>query len=104
MKDSLCFFLFFFSTVGFLVPCSCARATKLLGLAAPVVRYEQRAVMLYQRLLQRVLRVLVNVLLVVGDNRLGNRLPHRVHLRCVAAAGDPDADVNVREFVEADDE
>lgn len=48
--------------------------------------------------------MLVDILLVVGDEGLGDGLADGVDLRGVAAAGDADADVDVGEFVEADDE
>ena len=54
-------------TVGFLVPRTRTWTTELLGLAPPVISNQQCPVVLYQRLLQLVLRVLINVLLVVCD-------------------------------------
>jgi hypothetical protein len=48
--------------------------------------------------------VLVDVLLVVGDEGLGDGLADGVDLGGVATAGDADADVDVGELVEADDE
>lgn len=51
-----------------------------------------------------VLGVLVDVFLVVGDDRLGDSLSDGVDLGSVAAAGDADADVNIGELVEADDQ
>jgi hypothetical protein len=47
--------------------------------------------------------VLVDVLLVVGDEGLGNGLADGVDLRGVATTGDTDADVNAGEFVGTDD-
>lgn len=46
----------------------------------------------------------VNVFLVVGDDRFGDGLPDCVDLRSVSTAGDPDADVDLGEFIEANDE
>ena len=48
--------------------------------------------------------MLVNVLLVVGDNRLGDSLTDGVDLRCVTTTRDPHAYINLRKLVEADDE
>lgn len=48
--------------------------------------------------------MLVDELLVVGDEGLGDRLTDGVDLGRVATAGDADADVQVGELVEADDE
>lgn len=78
--------------------------TKLLGLAAAVVGDEEGAVEGDEGLLEHVLGVLVDELLVVGDQRLGNGLTDGVDLRGVTTTGDADADVDVGELVEADDE
>lgn len=59
---------------------------------------------MHQRLLKLVLRVLVNVLLVVGDNRLGYCLSDSVDLRSVTTTSNSNSDVNVGELVKADDE
>ena len=48
--------------------------------------------------------MLVDELLVVGDEGLGNGLTDGVDLRSVTTAGDADADVNVGELIEADDQ
>ena len=59
---------------------------------------------MYQGLLQRILRVLINELLVVGDNRLGDRLSDGVDLRGVTSTADSDANIDLGEFVEANNE
>lgn len=59
---------------------------------------------MYQRLLQLVLGVLVDEFLVVCDDALCDRLSDSVDLRCVTATCDADADIDNREFVEANDE
>lgn len=82
-------------TVGLLVPCTRTGTAELLGLTPPVVGNEQCAVVLYERLLQLVLGVLVDVFLVVGDDGLGNRLTDGIDLRGVTTAGDTDADVDI---------
>ena len=48
--------------------------------------------------------MLVDVLLVVGDQGLGDGLADGVDLRSVTTAGDADADVDLGELVDADDE
>ena len=91
-------------TVGFLVPCASTGTTELLGLCATVVGNKQGAVVLHQSLLELVLGVLVNVLLVVGDDGLGDGLADGVDLRGVTTTGDADADVDTGELVSADDQ
>jgi len=82
-------------TVRLLVPCARTWTTKLLGLAPPVVGNEKCAVVLDEGLLELVLRVLVDVLLVVGDDGFGNGLANGVDLRSVSTTRDADADVDV---------
>lgn len=48
--------------------------------------------------------MLVNVLLVVGDDRLGDGLTDGVDLGSVTTTGDTDADVDTGELVLADDQ
>jgi hypothetical protein len=81
-----------------------AGTAELLGLAATVVGDEQGAVELDEGLLEHVLGVLVDELLVVGDEGLGDGLTDGVDLRGVATTGDADADVDVGELVEADNQ
>ena len=54
-------------------------------------------VKLHKDVLDLLLGLLVHVLLVVGDQGLGERLPDGVHLRGVPAALHADTDVDVRE-------
>jgi hypothetical protein len=82
-------------TVRLLVPRARTWTAELLGLAPPVVGDEQCAVVLDECLLELVLRVLVDVLLVVGNDGLGDGLADGVDLRGVSTAGDADADVDV---------
>jgi hypothetical protein len=67
--------------------------TELLGLATTVVGNEEGTVVLSKSLLEHVLAVLIDVLLVVGDQGLGNGLTDGVDLRSVTTAGNADADV-----------
>jgi hypothetical protein len=82
-------------TVGLLVPGAGTGTTELLGLAPPVVGDEECAVVLDESLLELVLGVLVDELLVVGDDGLGDGLADSVDLRGVTTTGDADADVDV---------
>lgn len=81
-----------------------AGTAKLLGLAPTVVGDEEGAVELDEGLLEQVLGVLVDELLVVGNEGLGDSLADSVDLRGVATARDADADVDVGELVEADNQ
>ena len=48
--------------------------------------------------------MLVDELLVVGDNGLGNSLTDGVDLRCVSTASNSDADIDVGELLKTDDQ
>jgi len=65
------------------------------------VGHEQGSVVLHQGALQLVLAVLIDVLLVVGDDALGNGLSDGVDLRGVTTTGDSDSDVDAGELVGA---
>ncbi len=78
--------------------------TKLLRFTPSVVGNEEGSVVLHECLLQLVLGELIHIFLVVCDDRLGNGLSDGVDLRSVATAGDAHSNVNLGEFVEADDE
>jgi hypothetical protein len=82
-------------TIRFLVPRTRARTAKLLRLTSPVVGNKQCSVVLYKRLLQLVLRVLVDVFLVVSDNGLCDGLANGVDLGGVTTTRDADADVDI---------
>lgn len=82
-------------TVGLLVAGAGTLTTELLGLAPPVVGDEECAVVLDESLLDLVLGVLIDELLVVGDDGLGDGLTDGVDLRGVTTTGDADADVDV---------
>lgn len=91
-------------SVRLLVTGSGTGTTKLLGLAASVVGDEKGTVELDKSLLESVLAVLIDELLVVGDQGLGDSLTDGVDLRSVATTGDADADVDEGELVETDDQ
>lgn len=82
-------------TVGLLVAGAGTGTAELLGLAPPVIGDEECAVVLDEGLLELVLGMLVDELLVVGDDGLGDGLADGVDLRGVTTTGDADADVDV---------
>lgn len=77
---------------------------ELLGLATSVVGNKEGTVVRDEELLDVVLAVLIDELLVVGDNGLGDGLTDGVDLRSVSTTGDADTDVDTGELLEADDE
>lgn len=91
-------------TVRLLVTCAGTTTSELLGLSATVVGDEESAVVLGESLLELVLGVLVDVLLVVGDDGLGDSLTDGVNLGSVTTTGDTDTDVDTGELVRADDQ
>jgi len=110
-----------FLTVGLLVASAGAAATELLGLATTRVSHQQAAVVLDQGLLDLALGLLVNILLVVRYNSLGDSLPDgcgviksclnkvvqqktlTIDLRGVTTSPNADADVDVLELLSADE-
>lgn len=91
-------------TVRFLVSGSGTGTSELLGLAPSVVGNEECSVVLHEGLLQLVLGVLIDVFLVVGNDGLGNGLSDGVDLRSVATTGNSDTDIDIGEFVEANNQ
>jgi len=91
-------------TVRFLVSCPGTWSTELLGLASSVVSHQQGTVVRVQGLLKLVLGVLIDELLVVGDNGLGDGLTDGVDLRDVTTPRDAHADVDVRKLLETNDQ
>lgn len=91
-------------TVRLLVAGAGTATTELLGLGPTVVGDQQGAVVLDEGLLELVLGVLVDVLLVVGDDGLGDGLTDGVDLGGVTTTGDADADVDTGKLVSADDQ
>ena len=81
-----------------------APTSKLLRLASSVISDQQRSVVLDKGLLQRVLAVLIDVLLIVCNDRLGDGLTDGVDLGCVSTSGNSDADVDASELVQADNQ
>ena len=77
---------------------------ELLGLGSSGVGDEEGAVEVDEGSLQLVLGVLVDVLLVVGDDGLGDGLADGVDLGSVTTTGDTDTDVEAGELVEANDQ
>ena len=74
----------------------------LLGLAPTGVGDEQRTVVVHQNILDLLLRGLVDELLVVSYDALGDRLPDRIHLRSVTSSSDANTDVDLGESFAAE--
>lgn len=89
-------------SVRLLVPGTGTWTTKLLWLAASVVGNKQGTVVRDQSLLELVLAVLVDVLLVVGDDALGDGLTDGVDLGSVSTTTDADADVDTGKLVSSE--
>jgi len=87
------------STVRLLEPGTSTATTELLGLAAPGVGNEQCPVVAHEYVLYLLLRLFVDVLLVKGDEGLGNGLADGVYLGGVTAALDADSHVHSGESV-----
>lgn len=88
-------------TVRLLESGSGTTTTKLLWLHSSGVSNQQGLVERSEDLLQFVLRGLVNVFLVVGNQTLGNSLSDGVNLGNVTTAGNLNSDVDVLELVQA---
>merc|ERR1719336_625234 len=84
-------------TVGLLVSGTSAGAATLLGLVPPGVSNQQGPVKLHNDVLDLLLGLLINVLLVVCNQGLRQRLPDGIHLAGVSATLDADPDVNIGE-------
>merc|ERR1712154_622950 len=82
-------------TVRLLVYGSGSGTSKLLGLVSSGISDQQRAVELDEDVLDLLLALLIDILLVVGDQRLGKSLPDGVDLGHVATALHTNADVDV---------
>jgi hypothetical protein len=91
-------------TVRLLVSRTSTWTTKLLRLTSSAIGDEECSVVCHKSLLELVLGVLVNVLLVVGDDRFRDGLSDGIDLRCVTTTGDSYSDVDIGKFVEAEDE
>merc|ERR1712110_595534 len=76
--------------------------SKLLGLVPPGVSDQQGAVVLDKDVLDLLLALLINVLLVVGDQGLGESLSDGVALSHVTSSLHADADINVSKPVLAE--
>lgn len=87
-------------TVRLLVTGTSTGTTKLLGLRSSGVSDKKGSVVRNESLLQLVLGLLINELLVVGNDTLSNSLTDGVDLGDVTTTGDADTDVNVGELFE----
>ena len=77
---------------------------KFLRLASPVVGDQQSTVELHESRLQLVLCVFIDIFLVVSDYALRNCLSDGVYLRDMATARDANPDIDIREFIQTDNE
>lgn len=91
-------------TVGLLKPSTGTATAELLGLAAPGIGDEEGAVVSDEDVLYLLLGLFVDVLLVVGDEGLGDALADGVDLGGVASAADADPHVDSGEAVAAEEE
>ena len=82
-------------TVRLLVSCSGSGTSKLLGLIPSGISDQQGTVELDEDVLDLLLALLVNKLLVVGDQGLGEGLSDGVDLGDVATALHTDADIDI---------
>jgi hypothetical protein len=78
--------------------------SELLGLTSSVIGNEEGSVVLHKGLLEQVFAVLINELLVVGDQGLGNGLSDGVDLGSVTTTGDTYSDIDIGELVKANNE
>lgn len=90
--------------VGLLEAGAGAVATELLGLRAAGVGHQEGAVVGEEDVLDLVLRLLVDKLLVEGDDALGDGLADGVGLRDLATTAGADADVDVRKALLAEEQ
>ena len=89
-------------TVRLLEASAGTATTRLLRFHATRIRDEEGSVVRQQKILDLLLASLVDVLLVVRDERLSDRLSHGVHLGHVSATLHADANVNIRETLLAE--
>merc|ERR1712228_763855 len=78
------------------------RTTELLGLVPPGVRYEQGTIVRDENVFNFLLGCFVDVLLVIGDERLGDGLSNRINLGDVTSAVDSNANVDGGESILAE--
>ena len=91
-------------TVGLLEPGASTTTTELLGLTAPRIGDEESTVVPYEDVLDLLLGLLVDVLLIEGDEGLSDALTDGVDLGGVTTALDADAHVNASEALAAEEE
>ena len=92
------------STVRFLEPSASTATTELLGLAAAGIGNEESTIVPDENVFDFLLRLLIDVLLVVSDQGLGDALTDGVNLGGVSTALDTDAHVDASETVAAEEE
>lgn len=92
------------STIRFLESCASTATTELLGLAATGIGNEECAVVPDEDVFDLLLGLLIDVLLVVSDESLGDALTDGVNLGGVSTALDTDAHVDAGKTVAAEEE
>merc|ERR1712014_558687 len=92
------------STVRLLEAGPGGASAELLRLATPRVGHNKGAIVGHEDVLDLLLRRLVDVLLVVGDDALGDGLAHRIDLSSVTAALHAEADVDLANALLAQEE
>merc|ERR1712168_31471 len=91
-------------TVRFLVTRTGAGTAEFLRLLATGIGDEEGTIIRDEQILDLLLRLLVNILLVVGNQTTGNGLADGVHLGDATTTANADADVNAGEFLLANDQ
>jgi hypothetical protein len=92
-----------FLTVGLLISGSGTRTTELLRLASSRVSDNQRSVISDEEVLELLLGGLIDELLIVSEETLGNSLTDGINLRGVTSASDSDSHVNLVEVLLAEE-
>lgn len=91
-------------TVRLLVSGTGSRTAKLLGLGLSRVGNQQSSVVRNECLLKLVLALLINKLLVVSNESLGNSLTDSIDLGSVSSSSHSDSNVDVSEFVKSNNQ
>lgn len=86
-------------TYTLLVPSTGRRTAKLLWLGMASISDKQLPVVCHQNFLNFPLAGLIHILLVIGNNSLGDSLPDSVNLGCVTSSSHPHADVHIGKAV-----
>lgn len=94
----------FVLTIRFLEPCTSTTTTELLWLAAPRISDKQGTIVANEDVLNLLLGLLIDVLLIEGNEGFGNTLADCVNLGGVTTTFHADAHVNAGETVATEKE